>query len=173
MYKLPSYLRPELQKPWGKLIKTRELAKLINNPKYILTVGDIATHLFKQKDIPINLAVVDYRTKRGKVNPKLIKEFKELGDRKLRVKNPPGLISDSLLAALSTALKEIDHNSTLIEVIGEEDLAALPIFKDAPDQSLVAYGMPSNGLVLVKINRSIREKAMNVLKLMKEGKNKK
>jgi hypothetical protein len=168
MYKLPPYLRPELQKPWGKLIKTKEIARHINNPKYIITVGDIATLMFKQQGIPINLAVVDYRTKRGKISPKLIKEFKELGSRKLRVKNPPGVISDPLLAALSTAFLEIDQTPTLIEVVGEEDLASLPIFKDAPDQSLVAYGMPDNGLVLVKINNSIRGKAKNILESMKE-----
>jgi len=168
MYKLPSSLRLKLQRPWGKLVKTKKIAGRVNNPKYIITVGDIATLSFKKEEIPINIAVVDYRTQRGEINPKFIKEFKHLGDKKARVENPPGVISDLLLDALSTALSEIDRTSTLIEVVGEEDLAALPLFRDAPNGSLVAYGMPGNGLVLVNVNKAIREKAINILKSMKE-----
>ena len=46
-----------------------------------------------------------------------------------------------------------------ITVFGEEDLLVLPVCIHAPDNSIVLYGQPNEGLVLVEITTEIRNKA--------------
>ena len=53
-----------------------------------------------------------------------------------------------------------------ITVFGEEDLLVLPVCIHAPDNSIVLYGQPNEGLVLVEITTEIRNKAQTLLDLM-------
>ena len=55
---------------------------------------------------------------------------------------------------------------TLILVDGEEDLFALPAIFLAPINSLVLYGQPNKGFVLVKVTDKTRLIAMKILKEM-------
>jgi len=52
-------------------------------------------------------------------------------------------------------------------VNGEEDLLVLPVCIHAPENSVVLYGQPNQGLVLVQITTEIRNKAQTLLELMK------
>jgi uncharacterized protein (UPF0218 family) len=52
-------------------------------------------------------------------------------------------------------------------VNGEEDLLVLPVCIHAPENSIVLYGQPNKGLVLVQITTEIRNKAQTLLDLMK------
>ncbi|MCG3779568.1 MAG: hypothetical protein JW390_20152 [Nitrosopumilus sp.] len=52
-------------------------------------------------------------------------------------------------------------------VNGEEDLLVLPVCIHAPENSVVLYGQPNKGLVLVQINTEIRNKAQSLLDMMK------
>ena len=54
----------------------------------------------------------------------------------------------------------------MILVDGEEDLLALPAIFLAPINSLVLYGQPNQGFVLVKITDTVRLIAMKILKEM-------
>ena len=53
-----------------------------------------------------------------------------------------------------------------IIVNGEEDLLVLPVCIHAPKNSVVLYGQPNKGLVLVQITTEIRNKAQTLLDLM-------
>jgi len=53
-----------------------------------------------------------------------------------------------------------------ITVMGEEDLFVLPVCIYAPDNSIVLYGQPNEGLVLVEISTEIRNKVQTLLDLM-------
>jgi uncharacterized protein (UPF0218 family) len=48
-------------------------------------------------------------------------------------------------------------------VYGEEDMLALPLFIMVPDGSVVLYGQPLEGMVIVKVNEDIRRKAQYLL----------
>jgi uncharacterized protein (UPF0218 family) len=50
-----------------------------------------------------------------------------------------------------------------ILVTGEEDLLALPLFVIVPNGSVVLYGQPLEGMVIVRINEKIRRKAQEML----------
>ena len=50
-----------------------------------------------------------------------------------------------------------------ITVNGEEDLLVLPVCIHAPDNAIVMYGQPNEGLVLVEItDTEIRNKTTNI-----------
>jgi hypothetical protein len=48
-------------------------------------------------------------------------------------------------------------------VEGEEDLLALPLFAMAPDGSVVLYGQPLEGLVVVRITQAKKNQAKNLM----------
>jgi len=54
-------------------------------------------------------------------------------------------------------------------VEGEEDLLTLVVMVTAPLGSLVVYGQPNEGLVLVEVNGEAREKACLFLENMIEA----
>ena len=49
---------------------------------------------------------------------------------------------------------------------GEEDLLVLQICIEAPDKSVVMYGQPNEGLVIVEIMPDVRAKVQKLLNLM-------
>jgi len=53
-----------------------------------------------------------------------------------------------------------------IVVNGEEDLLVIPVCVHAPDNSIVLYGQPNEGLVVVEITPEIRNKTQSLLDLM-------
>ena len=88
-------------------------------------------------------------------------------------------IFKSITKLLTNSISENDQES--IEIIkkafgmdspvrlivnGEEDLLVLPVCIHAPENSIVLYGQPDQGLVLVHITTEIRNKAQTLLDLM-------
>jgi uncharacterized protein (UPF0218 family) len=53
-----------------------------------------------------------------------------------------------------------------IIVTGEEDLLVLPVAIYAPDNSVIFYGQPNEGLVMVLVTEEIRNKAKSILDSM-------
>ncbi len=84
----------------------------------------------------------------------------------MTVKNPPGCISDDLWSAIETAYKFLEKGSLRIEVMGEEDLAALPAIFLAPRDVTVIYGLPDRGVVVVKVVEENKRKAKEILDKM-------
>jgi uncharacterized protein (UPF0218 family) len=101
------------------------------------------------------------------------KEGFEIGFRRLSkeacryqtVKNPPGHITKTLVAAVKKAVKiYLNTNSPqIIRVLGEEDLAGVPAILFSPLGSVVLYGQPEEGIVLVEVTK---EKKKNLLSLL-------
>ena len=53
-----------------------------------------------------------------------------------------------------------------ITVNGEEDLLVLPVCIHAPDDAIIMYGQPNEGLVILRINKEIRNKVHTILNSM-------
>ena len=53
-----------------------------------------------------------------------------------------------------------------ISVNGEEDLLVIPVCVYAPENAIVMYGQPNEGLVIVKITPEIRNKTQKLLDSM-------
>jgi len=78
--------------------------------------------------------------------------------------NPPAQITQESIDVIKIAIKE---SPARITVIGEEDLLVLPVCVYAPENSVVLYGQPNEGLVIVEINSETRNKAESIMNSMK------
>lgn len=112
-----------------------------------------------------DLSIVDGKERRTKTVRFIIASLTSNKDRKklshMRCSNKPGSISKMAIMTIKDALK--GHFPVRIFVSGEEDMLALPLFVMAPDGSVVIYGQPLRGIVIVRINEDIRQKAQNII----------
>jgi uncharacterized protein (UPF0218 family) len=161
-----------LKKPFGKLISdskidSKKIKYLIKISPFTATVGDATTSKVLSFGVIPDLCVVDGKERRLEVprNFSFATDEPRLGIetiRELKCSNPPGSISKNAFGILKTAIEENQFPARII-VEGEEDLLALPIFMLAPNDALVMYGQPLEGLVIVKINETIRSKAKSLM----------
>src|SRR5207237_10450971 len=79
------------------------------------------------------------------------------------VKNPAGVITLESWEAIKRAMKDDD---AVILVHGEEDLLALPCIVESPNNSLVLYGQPAQGLVVVVTGSPVSNEASLILSRM-------
>jgi uncharacterized protein (UPF0218 family) len=84
------------------------------------------------------------------------------------VKNPAGSITAETQAVLKNA---ITFNKKLAVVVeGEEDLLVLPLMTMVPTGSLIVYGQPSEGMVVVTLTEERRRWAKHFMTMMEEKK---
>ncbi|MCX8172384.1 MAG: DUF359 domain-containing protein [Archaeoglobaceae archaeon] len=166
MLKLPEKLRVELSKPYGKLYRNGERVlervEEIKSSKMIAVVGDLVAYCAFKVGIFPNIVIIDGKTLRERNLEFKIPENYE----KIEVKNPPASITSELVKAIEIAIKRAQKGErTLIFVIGEEDLAVMPLGILLPENSLILYGQPKEGVVALKIDE---EKKLLILKLLKQ-----
>lgn len=161
---LPENLRDTLKKPLGELLKDSEITKdvilkKIGQDIFLITVGDATTEKMVKFDIVPSLQIVDSLEKRQQRNlPEgLVKTS-------LNCNNPPAEITTDCINAIKQAF-DMDKPVRII-VKGEEDLLVLPVILFAPKESVVMYGQPNEGLVIVKINEEIRNKVKSIMNAM-------
>lgn len=77
----------------------------------------------------------------------------------------PGTISDESIKTVQAALAA--PRPVRIMVDGEEDLFVLLVCDTYPDGTIVAYGQPGEGIVIVRIDSKVRDKAHDIIKSMK------
>ena len=161
---LPENLRDSLKKPLGILIKDSDTTKeniLRNIPtgSFVITVGDATTEKLIKFGIIPSLQIVDGLEKRFK------REFPSSTVKTtFSCNNPPAQITQESIDVIKIAIKE---SPARITVIGEEDLLVLPVCVYAPENSVVLYGQPNEGLVIVEINSETRNKAESIMNSMK------
>lgn len=159
---LPQNLRDSLKKPLGILIKDSDTTKenILKNIQgsFVITVGDATTEKLIKFGIIPSLQIVDGLEKRFK---------RELPSSTAKTSfscnNPPAQITQESIDVIKKALKEPPARIT---VIGEEDLLVLPVCVYAPENSVVLYGQPNEGLVIVRINSEIRNKVQSIMNSM-------
>jgi uncharacterized protein (UPF0218 family) len=163
---LPQSAREAMREPLGPVILESDLVLHVRKSDTIIAVGDMVTLTLVNAGYQVALAVFDYKTRRTDT-----RDFRERlqrlqGDR-VRARNPPAIITQELWAAVGNAILKVNTGGrVLIEVEGEEDLAALPAIILAPDDSKVLYGMPGRGIVVVTINKQARRMARRLLDMM-------
>lgn len=172
LYVLPREMRHELKAPMAPVRATRAAVAEVRG-RYLVAVGDVCSEHFLRNGIVPNVVVADWKTQRGAVDVEL-RELHALRERAgkdpavahAHVQNPAATVTDALWRALETAVAD-RAGVTLIEVDGEEDLAVLPALVLAPEDAVVAYGQPDEGVVLVPVTRESRERARRLLERMR------
>jgi len=163
--KLPDNLREQLKIPLGLLLlesdaTKKNIQKHISENSFIITVGDRTTEKMIEFGLIPSLQIIDGQEKRIKHD--IPKSFDI--STTLTCENPAAEITDQSIETIKKAFAS--HTPVRITVNGEEDLLVLPVCIYAPENSVVMYGQPNEGLVIVKINPEIRNKTQTLLDLM-------
>ena len=166
---LPESMRAELKTPLGRLLagepsKTvEELRSLIENenPLFFAVVGDFTTRIILAAGLEPDLVVVDNRVMREDVEPV------DLGDRQVfTTENPAGTVAMGAWASLEKAVTLKREASVVVE--GEEDLIVLPLISLTPVGSMIVYGQPRVGMVVIEVTAEMKAWTEDFLSRMEE-----
>jgi len=167
IYTVTPELRLKLKEPFGILITgtfsetMSKLADIIKNenPPKVVSVGDIVSkNLHSHKIIP-QLAITDNKSMRRKVKEQIFQKKSVI-----KIRNPQGVITEEAIMAIQKALKGEKQVHILVE--GEEDLLALIAILYVPENSIIIYGQPNKGIVVVKVTNDKRAETEKILKVM-------
>lgn len=179
-YVLPEAVRSEFGTPFGPVVQTDQIKDVLRGVDVVLAVGDVVSLTLKLLKITPRLFVCDYQTQRGlpgggsKVGLDIAKrmasdeanlyelELGNWGDMAFTVRNKPGTITREAWDAIRLGLQHPD-GPVRVHVDGEEDLLGIPCFLEAPDGAVVLYGMPNQGVVVVRINAETKARVAAVL----------
>ena len=131
-----------------------------SKPSKVTTVGDVVSRETLEAGIQVNLRIVDQMTLRKRISPIEIR-----AERTYKVRNPAGIITKEAWDTIREALKD---REALILVDGEEDLLAIPAVLESPDNALVVYGQPSEGLVVVTASLEKKSEVRKIVNRMTE-----
>jgi len=168
VYSVTPELRLKLKEPFGMLIcgsfaetmgKMENIVKQEKPPK-IISVGDTVSQNFHENQMTPHLSITDNKRMRRRTKSRVF-----AGKSVVRVKNPQGTITDEAITAIREALESDEHVHIIVD--GEEDLLAIIAVLYAPENSLVVYGQPCEGIVVVKVTSEKKAGAKEILKSMK------
>lgn len=171
--KMPEQLRNVLKQPLGELIKESSpdfeiavdecIRKYLTIPRLVVTVGDAVTDSFLKKNYIPDISVIDLCIERKKVY-ETVSDLGFRGEKVLKVSNEPGTLSYQVYEALKTQLKH-QQKPAVLQIDGEEDLITLFAVLVAPLYSLIIYGQPHEGIVVVEATESKKKEILGYLKL--------
>lgn len=163
--KLPDSLRAQLKIPMGILIPENQVSKSniekhLEKNSYIITVGDRTTEKMISFSLTPSLQIIDNYEKRVKREPtKNTITYTELS-----CNNPAAEITPASIDIIKKAFAS--KTPVRLTILGEEDLLVIPVCIHAPENSVVLYGQPNEGLVIVKVTPEIRNKTQRLLDSM-------
>ena len=163
MLRLPESLREFLRWPMGPLVHGSAILPAIGHASPVVTVGDFCTLDLVARGRTPDVCVVDFKTKRQE-DPELREALQNIGSKVVRLTNPAGTIVPDAWRAMSEAFKSKER--VRVEVRGEEDLLTLVCLALSPESAAVLYGLPSQGVVVVKADPAAKSKVLDVLRRM-------
>lgn len=163
-YRLNEKMRTKLKQPIGNLVvgnpeKTMNHLKRIielENPTKLFAIGDCVSLNMIKHGVVADLYVIDNKIMRKPIQPLPLEKIKTI-----KVKNPAGKITKEAFEAIRKGSK----SSSVIRILvdGEEDLLTLPAIKFAPRGTLILYGQPKRGMVMVRVTNTIQKKVDRIL----------
>jgi uncharacterized protein (UPF0218 family) len=122
------------------------------------SVGDFVSKNVLDHGLTPDIVVVDNKTLRNEIEPiKIITKI-------IKVNNPPASITKDAWKILRDSI--ILKRKLAIVVEGEEDLLVLPLMADMPLGSVIIYGQPNEGLVVVTVTEERRSWARDFINKM-------
>ena len=163
-------LREKLKAPLGLLIQgpfdetMKKLKELIekDRPSMVISVGDAVSENMVKHGISLQVLIVDNKVMRDRIRP-IVAD----ADQTLHLKNPPGTLTEEAWTVTRKALSGKGRTKVLVD--GEEDLLALVAVLCAPEDSIVVYGQPAEGIVMVKVTGKTREKMRRIVDAMEQS----
>lgn len=167
----PEKARELLRKPVGRLLRgdpekiIREVKRMIieESPPLVISVGDYTSEMLRRGGVPVNLYIID-----GRVERVCVDLFKPEGMKVIRAVNEPGTLNPEAVAKLHELIQERDLKNTVLFIKGEEDILTLAVILSAPDHTIIIYGQPKEGSVVVRVESGVRKFAWKILSLAVE-----
>jgi len=161
-------MRDELKQLFGELLKndriTKDALKRRLGTGPLIACGDETTRKVLELGFVLDMAVIDFKTKRDKTVAK--DTFPLKGAHVTEVKNPPATITDELEGAIRASFKAYrpgrSNGTEVIIVDGEEDLAFLPLVLFCPLGAKVLYGQPDVGLVIATVDGALKARVQDI-----------
>jgi len=171
-YSITLEMRSKFKEPFGTLIQgsvietMNKLKETLQKekPAIIVSVGDTVSRNLHAHGINPQLSITDNKSMRKTVTPQTF-----VSKTLVKVKNPQGTITEEAIEAVCSALQGKKQIHLLVE--GEEDLLTLIAVLYAPENALVIYGQPLQGIVIVNVTRKKKADAARILKLMEVSRN--
>ena len=168
---LPINLREELKLPLGLLIpgEPESTIKILTNyikmigPPLFASVGDFVSENVLNNNLTPDIVVIDNRTLRKEIKPI------NINMEKVSVKNPPASITEDAWNILRDSIMLKRKLAIIVE--GEEDLLVLPLMAEMPLGSVIIYGQPYEGLVVITVTEERRSWARSFMNKMEDYKN--
>jgi uncharacterized protein (UPF0218 family) len=140
-----------LKKPLGELVSgtisecNEKLRKVkdADKPVCLILVGDTISRNAIQSGIRPDVVIIDHKEKREEAE-----DFSHGKTRIFTVVNEASTIS---LLAWQAVAEAVEKGDSTVIIKGEEDLLTLVAILVAPVGSVVAYGQPGTGIVLVRV----------------------
>ena len=166
-YVITPELRVKLKEPFGTLLsgtfsETMDKLKVIvdsQKPPKIISVGDTVSRNLHEFCITPQVSITDNKSMRKQTGEATFQV-----ERVVRVSNPQGTITEEAIAAVREGLVAAEKIHLVVE--GEEDLLTLIAVLYAPEKSLVIYGQPCEGIVVVEVTAEKKAEAAKILKAM-------
>ena len=159
---VPESLRATLAERYGPVYAGAEADRRMRALGLFATCGDRVTRRSIELDRLPLVGIVDYKTRRNEPVPP--GAFEALARRRrIRVRNPPGLLTESLRRAVKELVRS---GGGLIEVDGEEDLGSLALVESLPAGATVIYGIPGEGASFVRVDAISKEHVRHLIRQM-------
>lgn len=156
----------QMKQPMGKLLNGNpadtipQLTDLVKKtrPPRVATVGDVVSRDAIQAGIDVNLRIIDHKTMR-----KPLEYSPRPSQHVFSLANPAGIINEDAFSIIRNALS---YEDSLIVVDGEEDLLTIPAVLESPENSIVIYGQPMQGIVVILVTSAVKLRMRNFLDAM-------
>lgn len=151
-----------LKEPFGTLIRDNEVTiglvtEILKKAPKVIAVGDTTTEKLVGFGFIPDISVTDCMEKR------VIKasKFEYPVDKTIHLDNKPGELSEQVVLEVKKLILANAFDSKIRIIIkGEEDLVALPFLMYSPNDWVICYGQPNEGLVIVQVTEDSKKKAM-------------
>lgn len=166
---MPNNIREKLKTPYGRLFKNieelrkfRDKFKAKFKDKFIVCVGDVVSNSMLSDGWDVNLCIYDNKTLRrdykdykgSENNKKNLENFLEyFKGKEFTVWNPAGMLTEEAFRIVKDALN-FKHSKIFVD--GEEDLFVIPCVKFCQPNTILFYGQPNEGIVMVEINSAVQ-----------------
>lgn len=139
----------------------RKALEILRDCFKLIAVGDLVCYTMIENDKIPDICVIDGKTKRKYETPKIKEEGFSMV---LKAWNPPGHITQEVLKTIKEATEALNKkHKVLIKIYGEEDLLALPLITQSPENSCVVIGIPNVGVGYVRIDKETKKAVEEIL----------
>ena len=164
---LPDGLRAELARPYGPVSAEEDLAGHMRGCGRVFAIGDMVNMSLARMGIEPDIMIFDYCTQRGPCEDEVREALRRIEATTVKVTNPKGVLTAELWNTIAKSVRS--EIRTKIEVRGEEDLASLACIAIADRGDCVIYGVPNEGISVIRVGEDIKKVVGGILSRMRAG----